>query len=164
MPPSCEPGRCRGRASFMGHTPAPAELPSGRGRGLGHVGHCGLALNTLPSAQAPAPGRAARRPRGAFQVLQEGAHPAGCRQGRQHPYKHAATTVRRRKRPTRTSCLSSPAHSRRGARSLFAAAFTAASGAGLASCGVRPYPAWGSRNGRSFAPGAKMPWNLARFA
>jgi hypothetical protein len=37
--------------------------PQGHGRGLGHVGHCRLALNTPPSAQAAAPGRVACRPR-----------------------------------------------------------------------------------------------------
>lgn len=31
VPPSCAPGRCRGRAGLFGHTPAQAAIPSGAG-------------------------------------------------------------------------------------------------------------------------------------
>ncbi|PTL75086.1 hypothetical protein DAT35_56820 [Vitiosangium sp. GDMCC 1.1324] len=50
---------------------------------------------------------------------------------------------------------SSPAQSTRAGRSFLASCLATASGATLASSA--PAPAWGTRNGRSFAPGAKMP-------
>jgi hypothetical protein len=42
----------------LGTRPLRPRAPQGRGRRLGHVGNCGLALNTTPSARTPAPGLA----------------------------------------------------------------------------------------------------------
>jgi hypothetical protein len=56
--------------------------------------------------------------------------------------------------------LSNSAQSTRGVFSFIGSVLAAAWGATLASFA----PAWGTRNGRSRAPGAKTPWNLVRFA
>jgi hypothetical protein len=97
--------------------------------------------------------------RGQLQVLPNGAQPSGT------PAPACCLHTRgRRTRPARTSCAPARRESNRGVRSFFASAFAAASGAGLVSCGFGSTPAWGTRNGRGFAPGAKTPWNLVRFA
>src|SRR5688572_6580604 len=49
------PGRCRGGAAPLGHTPAQAVLAGGDGRGTGPVSTCCLGLNTTPTAVVPAP-------------------------------------------------------------------------------------------------------------
>ena len=60
---------------------------------------------------------------------------------------------------------SNPAQSTRGLLTFFGSSTVAAS-AWLSSSGLGPgsVPTWGTRNGRSLAPGAKTPWNLVRFA
>jgi hypothetical protein len=58
-----EPGRRRGGAAPFGHTPAPAVLAGGDGRGTGPVSTCCLGLNTPPTAVVPAPGPASQAAR-----------------------------------------------------------------------------------------------------
>jgi hypothetical protein len=146
VPPGCAPGRWTGRAALFGHTPAQAALPSGARQGAWACGQSRPgALNTTPSEQAPAPGRAApaawvvpgaprwRAPR---RVPSGTPAPGACRH-----------TVRRRTRPALSVPRGSPAQSSRGVHSFFASAFAAASGAGLASCGFGSTLAWGSPRG-----------------
>jgi hypothetical protein len=69
-------------------------------------------------------------------------------------------TSRRRTRRSRTSSSATRRKSTRGVLCFIRSVLAAASFPALASSS----PAWGTRNGRSLAPGAKTPWNLVRFA
>ena len=157
--PSCVPSPWRGPSTPMGHTAAQAALPSGARQ------EPGLGLWAVLSASTP---------RGLMWPSRRG-QPRTCRgQGPGAPESLAPLLL-----PSRTPTpLSLPPHLTQANTSKSNVLLSNSAkvhsrrpllhpllpGRCLLPALASSAPAWGTRNGRSLAPGAKTPWNLVRFA